>query len=394
MKKVLIIDDEPLVRETMVAFLQDLDFLTFEACDGYDGIDMFLQAHPDIILVDLRMPRMDGIEFIKRMKKISADTPIIVVSGNGMLEEAIRAIRLGAWDYITKPVLKIEALNYSIEKALDRSALIQQNKEYALKLEASNKKLRQTNLELKSTLTKLEEEEEAGRRIQFQLLPQKKLEIADYELDYYFMPSRYVTGDFVDYFGIDENHFGFYIADVSGHGVSSAFVTVLIKSHINKYLERYPSGDWTILDPGKLLAMLNEQLIAEKIDKFTTIFYGVINIPDNHLKCANGGQFPYPIIKTDEKCQFLQKKSMVVGMLDEAEYETIIIKLPEKFKIVMISDGILDIMDEEDIDVKQQNMLTLTSSNYQNLEELVEKFNISSDFVLPDDITFLMVNKV
>ncbi|NIV97684.1 SpoIIE family protein phosphatase, partial [Candidatus Saccharibacteria bacterium] len=88
-------------------------------------------------------------------------------------------------------------------------------------------------------LLRLREDEEAGRRLQFQLLPRDNQSFGDYQFSRKLWTSLYLSGDFVDYFYIDEDHLGFYIADVSGHGVPSAFVTVLLKSYMNRYLELF-----------------------------------------------------------------------------------------------------------------------------------------------------------
>ena len=98
------------------------------------------------------------------------------------------------------------------------------------------------------------------------------------------LPSLYLSGDFVDYFTIDEHYSVFYLADISGHGVSSSLVTVFLKSFISKAKDAFfNSGDLMILSPKTMLHELNTKLLNEKFDKFCTIFYGVLDNEANKL---------------------------------------------------------------------------------------------------------------
>jgi DNA-binding response OmpR family regulator len=102
--RVLSIDDDRNVRENIVAYLEDSGFDVVEAENGRQGLEEFERSAPDIVLVDLRMPVMDGMQFLAELRKISKRIPVIVVSGVGVLEEAVEALRHGAWDYVTKPI--------------------------------------------------------------------------------------------------------------------------------------------------------------------------------------------------------------------------------------------------------------------------------------------------
>lgn len=394
MSKVLVIDDDTLVRETLLPFLEDLDYETCEAVDGIEGLEQFALHHPDIILVDLRMPRMDGLEFITRLREISPDTPLIVVSGNGMLDEAVKAIRLGAWDYISKPIFSGEVLSHALDKALDRKRLLEENRAYARHLEETNRRLTQSNEDLNRSLRQLHEDEEAGKRIQFSLLPKSHTRFGRYELSHVILPSARVSGDFVDYFEINPGYFGFYIADVAGHGVSSAFVTVLLKSFFSRQQEKYRHGLSLLENPGQLLQLLNSELLSEKLEKFVTIFYGLVNTATDTLYFANGGQFPFPVLVTKESCEFIKMQSMVVGMIEAASYETHSLILPPECDLVFMSDGIMDLLPDLSLTWKQDHILELCGGLHTELDELQTKFEIKTGADnLPDDVTFLLVRR-
>src|ERR1039457_3408762 len=96
--KILLVDDEEMVRTVIRSMLEAFDFSVVEAVNGLDGMEAFFREKPDLVFTDLQMPVMDGMAFISRLKEESPATPIIVISGNGNIQSAIEAIRVGAWD--------------------------------------------------------------------------------------------------------------------------------------------------------------------------------------------------------------------------------------------------------------------------------------------------------
>ncbi len=94
---ILTIDDEENIRDSFRLFLEDYDFQVVEACNGREGLEIFEREQPDLVLCDLRMPELDGLEVLATLKEQAPETPIIVVSGTGVIGDAIEAIRRGAW---------------------------------------------------------------------------------------------------------------------------------------------------------------------------------------------------------------------------------------------------------------------------------------------------------
>lgn len=138
--KALVIDDDHAVRASLRYYLEDLDFDVFEGVDGQDGVEQFKLQTPDLVLLDLRMPRMTGHEVLESLSALSPETPLIVISGTGDIKDTVKALRLGAWDYILKPINDLSMLGHSIEKALERSQLLHENRNYQQDLEAKVEK--------------------------------------------------------------------------------------------------------------------------------------------------------------------------------------------------------------------------------------------------------------
>ncbi len=126
MNKILIIDDDKAVRLVLSTILKKNNYLTIEAHDGRKAIDVYKAERPSAILLDLKMPQMDGIETLQELKKIDPDVPIIIITGYADIPTAVNTIKLGAYDFLTKPpqvdklilILERAIENYELHKAL------------------------------------------------------------------------------------------------------------------------------------------------------------------------------------------------------------------------------------------------------------------------------------
>lgn len=134
-KKVLITDDEAGLRESLSDFLEDYDVITQTASNGKECLRIMDQFQPNLLILDLRMPIMDGFEVLTHLSDRLDSFPVIVISGTGEISDVIRAVQLGAWDFISKPVENLEIIYHMAKRALVKSDLIRQNNEYRDNLE-------------------------------------------------------------------------------------------------------------------------------------------------------------------------------------------------------------------------------------------------------------------
>ena len=118
---ILVVEDEKYVRESLTAYLGDIGYQVLEAENGQIGLELFRSQCPDIVMTDLRMPVMDGFSLVEEIRAETEFTPIVVVSGVGAIDEAVRAMRLGAWDYLSKPIVNLEELQITLERSLERA---------------------------------------------------------------------------------------------------------------------------------------------------------------------------------------------------------------------------------------------------------------------------------
>ena len=127
MATILIIDDEKSIRKTLGEILSYEGYKIDEAADGEEGLKRFSQTTYDVVLCDIKMPKMDGIEFLEKAREINADVPVIVISGHGNIETAVEAVKKGAFDYISKPP-DLNRLLITLRNALDRQTLVTETK--------------------------------------------------------------------------------------------------------------------------------------------------------------------------------------------------------------------------------------------------------------------------
>ncbi|MFI5124236.1 MAG: sigma-54-dependent transcriptional regulator [Chitinophagales bacterium] len=127
MSNILIIDDEKAIRKTLSEILSYEGYKIDEAGDGEEGFRKFKEKEYDVILCDIKMPRMDGIEFLEKAKESNPDIPIIMISGHGTIETAVEAVKKGAYDYISKPP-DLNRLLITIRNAMDKTSLVAETK--------------------------------------------------------------------------------------------------------------------------------------------------------------------------------------------------------------------------------------------------------------------------
>ncbi|MBC7450667.1 MAG: sigma-54-dependent Fis family transcriptional regulator [Cytophagales bacterium] len=127
MPKILIIDDERSIRSTLKEILEYEKYIVEEAKDGEEGLKMVLENEYDVVLCDIKMPKIDGMEVLEKVYESGKDIPFIMISAHGTIETAIDATRKGAYDFITKPP-DLNRLLVSVRNAMDRSSLITETK--------------------------------------------------------------------------------------------------------------------------------------------------------------------------------------------------------------------------------------------------------------------------
>lgn len=168
-KTILLVDDEEGIRIVLENLLESLGYRVVTVENGLYALEVFDSTSIDIVITDLYMPEMNGFELLAELKEKYSQLPVVVITGTGEIDDAINALRLGAWDFLVKPIRNISFLQLSLERCLEKAIILKENHEYRNNLE---KMVNEQNSEL---ITKSRYLEEANQALK-NLLDQRMVE--------------------------------------------------------------------------------------------------------------------------------------------------------------------------------------------------------------------------
>jgi len=387
--KIIAVDDNKANCKLLSLYISRWGYQSEVYCDSEDAYEAIKNIQePVLVLMDWMLPKMTGLEIVKRIRARRPEFPIyfIMLTARSSKDDLVEGLDSGANDYVTKP-FDSQELKSRVESGV---RILRLEK----RLIDREQELKKTNEELKQSLQIIEDDVQAGKKIQFKLLPDNKKVFSHYEFSHYLKPSLFLSGDFLNYFQIDHDNVGFYFIDVAGHGASSSFVTVLVNSFITNYLDKYRLENVrTILSPPDLFDKLNNMLLDENLEKHLTIFYGIINLTQNLLTFSNAGQVPYPVITGNDGAHFLETRDLPLGLIDETEHTEERINLDEHMCLYLFSDGILEIIEKDSLEEKSNALLSLVEHNI-NLLDMRDKIHLDQHSNPPDDLTFMRVKRL
>ncbi|KPQ20733.1 PP2C family protein-serine/threonine phosphatase [Halomonas sp. HL-93] len=387
-KQLIAVIDEPGQERDALAEAITCDGMWVYAADNIEH----LPADTALIVAHARsVPRQQWSQLTHRL-------PTVVVSDSRQDADLIKAVDVGLVDYIVHPLRHAELLRRMIRKAIELDALEKARAR-------DHERLAELNESLETHLALLRMDQQSGGHIQRRLLPAHPKVINGVYYDYWFAPSLYLSGDFLDYQRYNARYSAFYFADVSGHGASSAFVTVLLKYLCNRWL-----GEWDGTSPDQLpqqwLAAMNRELQGTDIGKHATLFVGVIDHEAHTLHYSLGAQLPMPLLVSGDQLTRLPGEGMPVGLFPDVEYPVLSCELPAEFRLWLCSDGVLECLPGDSLDTRLRELEQLISVSV-TLEQLCDRLTnnnallskqraedeASSDRdALPDDLTIMMVS--
>jgi sigma-B regulation protein RsbU (phosphoserine phosphatase) len=242
---------------------------------------------------------------------------------------------------------------------------------------------------------------ESARRLQVGLLPKKFPFLNNINVEIHYNPCDKVGGDFYNVFNLDENHIGFYIADVSGHGVSAAMVTFFVKELIDSVKKIiFPDGSYEFTTPSVIMEKVNLKILEEDFDGlYITMFYAILNVKTGEITWSNAGHLAYPIIYHNKsgEISILEMKTMALGWFDYARYSESTVKIDPKDKIVLYTDGITDSKNQQGKLFGVNGMSEIIKNKGKNssaslafgILKKLRKFQRNKE--LEDDVTLMLI---
>lgn len=378
----LLVDRDSDARCALAQHLQARGFTVLEAENSVQAQEQLVQQ-PDLVLTDLHEPQM--LELLKSAHSDEMDLPVLVLSSARKMSDVLAALRLGAVDYLFKPLHDYTALEGAIAQALQRVRRKQE----------SLSQLERANAQLQASLKLLQEDQNAGRQVQLNMLPQTPWQSGPLNFEHLLIPSLYLSGDFVDYFHIDEQRIAFYLADVSGHGASSAFVTALLKFMSTRllYESRRHGAIPPEFVPSQVFEHINRGLLNCKLGKHVTMLGGVIDLKLNKLTYSVAGHLPLPVLFSQGQAQYLQGRGMPIGLFADARYSDHELTLPETFSLLLCSDGILEVLPGAGLQEREALLPKLVSETQGSLPRLLEQLGLAKPGEIPDDIALLVLSR-
>lgn len=349
-------------------------------CTHY-ALELLNENEFSLLIVGLK--NSDALAAFEVLAQTHWPKPAVAILPESMQGEVITTLRLGAADvFIRGAECFIKgAFSQSVIANLHKASLIEQNAHYQAALEKS--------------LAELRTDQQAARQIQQNMLPQPSLTCGDITAQHLLIPSLYLSGDFVDVVAIDQQYTMFYLADVSGHGASSALVTVLLKSMANRLKRSIVAGsNLELLSPAKALKRINRELLDTKLGKHLSIFLGFYDHVQQRLIYAVGGHHPMPILSYQGGVDFIQGRGMPVGLFPEPVFEEKTLNLEGEFCLTLFSDGILEVLAGDSMSAKEEQLLMAVSETKAAGPEALKDYLLPAIIDdAPDDIAILTIHR-
>lgn len=374
--RVLIVEDNKSNQALLAGLLAQIGITKLEvASDGVEGLNKVLSFLPDLIILDITMPLMDGYEVLQRLKSvdITRDIPVLIQTASDTREARDRTFRTGASDFITKPINPLEFFA-------------------RVRVHLENRKLVQN---LKNQLRQINKELSTAQDMQMHLLPSpdvlKRIQTRiGLKIESFFVPSARLGGDFWQILPLSKNKTGIYLCDFSGHGLAAALNT--FRMHTLIFQQQI-----SIKNPSDFLKMLNEQLCQLlPRGQFATFFLGVFDMEKKTLSYAGAGS-PPPFLKTGSGFHLLATQGLPLGISRTAIYDNYTVDFNEGDKLMLYSDALTESPSKHGLRLGEEGLLSLTKPAFEcaDLNEGIQLLTRNFFNLVPpppqDDVTVIFI---
>jgi len=337
--RILLVDDDPVVLQSFRRALAE--YTPLHAGDGDEARRILSETRVDVVLCDLAMPGMNGLELMRWAREHCPHPLWIVVSGQGTFDAAAQALKLGAFDFVCKPILSLMQLRTTVANAVhcqaqaaDRAVLV--------------RSLEDQNVVLRDQQAMLDQDLQRAARILRALLPSQLGTLEHVHVNVSYRPSKAIGGDFYGAAMLENGHLAVYVADVAGHGVSAALLAVLFHQRLVAFNARH-----RLRSPATILADLNRGLLEEchASGLFVTVAYALVDTIDRTVALASAGHPPAVVLRRSGSCEHLAKTGPALGLESDASYQEHRVSLAEGDRLLLYTDGLSGAMSERAADL-------------------------------------------
>ena len=323
--RIIVIEDDPAILSGLEAMLRSESYDVLSAADGEDGYRLVRERQPDLVILDLMLPKMNGYEICRQIRRHGLATPILMLTAQDQESNRVQGFEAGADDYVTKP--------FSIRELLGRVRAI----------------LRRS--EGRSDLANQRELDEA-RQVQQRLMPAEIPQPPGVRIAGTWSPARIASGDYFDVFTLDDGAVAVCIADVCGKGMPAAMMMSNLQAAVRSHAS-------SAMRPRDLCGQLNRLMCRNIASRgFITFFYAVIEPEKKRLTYCNAGHNPPILVGTGPSPSGrgwreapgegtsghyrLDSGGGVLGVIEQWNYDEREIPLRSGDRLLMYTDGITE----------------------------------------------------
>ena len=341
--KILLADDDSVTRRVLCALLRNQGHEVAEAPDGERGWQLVQETDISFVVSDWMMPGLAGVDLCRRIRAAGLNRYIYVIlcTSRGERSDLIEGMDAGADDFLVKPV-QADELRVKV-RAGERVLRLQQG------LAEKNRELARINTQLQSSHKLIEDDLKAAAWMQQTLLPPPALEANGLRCHWRFEPSGYVAGDIFNFFEMNDGQVGFYLLDVSGHGVPAAMLSVTLSMVLTPDVTRGSplkrlnpqTQQPEVLRPDAVIRDLNMRF-QSKDERYFTMIYGLIDPASSTLTLAQAGH-PGPIlIGNHGELRTLGTGGMPVGLWKDIDFDCFELPISPGDRLLLYSDGVTE----------------------------------------------------
>ena len=369
--RILVADDEKVTRHLLESFISDWGLNVTTAEDGQEAWEIFRTGNFELLISDWNMPRLSGLELIKKIRETSGNpySYLILLTSRTEKSDLVKGLEAGADDFLKKPFDRNE-LRARL-RAGQRIVNLQRE------LQKNNQRLAEANRRVQMDLG-------AAARLQRSLLPNELPKAEKAKFAWSFRPCEKLAGDNLNVFRLDADQIGFYVADVSGHGVAAALLSFTISQLLSP--QKMASG--LLVQPGEnptdkprvsqpldVVNELNTRFPTEDFDgNFFTILYGVLDQRNHEIRYVSAGHPPFILMRSGSEAKLIETRSFPVGWQKEGQWTEQTLPLAAGDRLCIYSDGIAEAQNLEGENFGESRLIdALVNFSSNSIDTMIEE---------------------
>ncbi|CZF77306.1 MULTISPECIES: response regulator [Grimontia] len=287
-KEVLIVEDDPVFSRIIGSFLRKEGCVVREAGNGLDGLKALREGIPDLLLSDLSMPVMTGLEFVEEVSMEYPMLPVIVISGTGGMSDVAQALRFGVKDFLIKPIEDIMIVKSAIISVLeDADGGVNSDADFSQQwFKVSQNGDQPLTEELKWHLEDLLDNPGNARDLLIGLMPEQDSQQGDWRLSYHSLQSADTNPVVLDYTWMMDGQMAFYMVDSASAGENGTATTLMIRAFFNEYLRSQDADERGFVH---LVHQIEHAIKRSTYASPIRAMFGILNAADDQLDVLSAG---------------------------------------------------------------------------------------------------------